>query len=73
MRNRLGWCDWIDLAQDRDPQKVVVNMVMKLRVPETFQYFLSSWENGDVISMELAGPSLIIQFCICKFLVTNIH
>jgi hypothetical protein len=31
----IGWdgVDWIDLAQDRDQLRVVVNAVMNLRVP----------------------------------------
>jgi hypothetical protein len=31
----IGWdgMDWIDLAQDRDQWRALVNMVMKLRVP----------------------------------------
>jgi hypothetical protein len=31
----LGWggMDWIDLAQDRGPWRVLVNTVMNLRVP----------------------------------------
>jgi hypothetical protein len=31
----IGWggMDWIDLAQDRDWRRALVNTVMKLRVP----------------------------------------
>jgi hypothetical protein len=32
----IGWngVDWIDMAQDRDQRKVLMNTVMKLRVPQ---------------------------------------
>jgi hypothetical protein len=34
--------DWIDLAQDKDQWRVLVNTVMNLRVPQNAGKFLSS-------------------------------
>jgi hypothetical protein len=32
---KIGWggVNWIDLAQDRDKRKVLVNVIMNVRVP----------------------------------------
>jgi hypothetical protein len=36
--------DLIDLAEDRDRWRVLVNVVMNLRVPSNADNFLNSWE-----------------------------
>jgi hypothetical protein len=39
-----GWggMDWIDMAQDRDQWRALVNTAMNLRVPKNVGKFLSS-------------------------------
>jgi hypothetical protein len=39
--------DWIDLAQDMDQWRDLVNTVMNLRVPSNFGKFLSSCTTGS--------------------------
>jgi hypothetical protein len=38
--------DWINLSQDRDQWRTLVNMVMNLWVPKIFGKFLSGLTNG---------------------------
>jgi hypothetical protein len=40
----IGWdgMDWIDLAQNRDQWRALVNTIMNLRVPKNAEKFLSS-------------------------------
>jgi hypothetical protein len=43
-----GWggTDWIDLAQDRDQWRTLVNTVMNIRFPQHFVKFLSTCITG---------------------------
>jgi hypothetical protein len=44
----IGWdgMDWIDLAEDRDQLRDLVNMVMNLRIPLNVENFMSSCTTG---------------------------
>jgi hypothetical protein len=47
----IGWdgMDWIDLAQDRDQCRALVNTAMNLRVPYNSGNFLSSCTIGGFL------------------------
>jgi hypothetical protein len=46
----IGWdgMNWIDLAQDRDQRRSLVNTVMNLRVPKYVEKFSSSCRIGCI-------------------------
>jgi hypothetical protein len=48
-RKEIGWgyMDWIDLAQDGDRWRALMNTVMNLRVPQNVGKFLSSCTTGS--------------------------
>jgi len=41
-RNRMGWYDWVHLAQDRNKWQALVNTAMNLRLPYKVWNFLTS-------------------------------
>jgi hypothetical protein len=47
---KIGWggMDWIDLAEDRDQWRALVNTVMNLLVPQNFGKFLSTCATGSL-------------------------
>ena len=45
LKGWMGDIDWIDLAQDRDRCRALVNTVMNLRFPYNAGNFLSSLEH----------------------------
>jgi hypothetical protein len=44
---RWGGIDWIDLAQDRDQWRTLVNTVLNIRVPQNAGDFLSICTTGN--------------------------
>jgi hypothetical protein len=64
----IGWggMDWIDLADDRDQCKALVNTVMNFQVPQNVWKFLSSCATGGFSrrfqSMKLVSKKVNLFF-----------
>jgi hypothetical protein len=52
-----GGIDWIDLTQDRDQWRALVNTIMNLRVPKNIGKFLNSCTTGDFSRKAHIHPS----------------
>jgi hypothetical protein len=48
----MGWgsLDWIDLAQDRDKWRALVNVVLNIRVPQNCRKLPSGYTTGGLSS-----------------------
>jgi hypothetical protein len=59
---RWGGMDWINMAQDRDKWRALMNTVMNLRVPSDVGKFLSSCATGGFSRRaQLQGVSQLVS------------
>jgi hypothetical protein len=55
--------DWIDLAQDRDQWRALVNTVMHLWLPHNFGKCLSSLASGCFLRRALCSVEQLVRGC----------
>jgi hypothetical protein len=51
---RIGDMDWINLAEDRNQWRALVNMVMNFRVPKNVEKFLSGMSDWRLLKKDPA-------------------
>jgi hypothetical protein len=71
----IGWCgmDWIDLAQDRDQWKALVNTIMNLRVPYISGKFFSSYTIGSFSRTQLHAVSWLVKLVVLTLYIIPLH
>jgi hypothetical protein len=58
----MGWCGLIDLAQDRDQWKTLVNTPMDIRVPQNVGQMLSNYTSGGLCwRVQLRAVSYLVM------------
>jgi hypothetical protein len=64
---RCGGMDWIELAQEMDSRRALVNVVMNLLVPKNVENFLTSCKPVS-FSRRILLHRVIVCVCVCIYI-----